>query len=501
MTSHKQGKIGVFLSNATKSGFLINLFLGAFLGIVLLRLGAMQFKYIGGVGAAFLFFLAFSVCRDKRKFLLAVVTLLLPFAATNIYVGGIPRVENWHAGGAQIFPQINAVDFVFLPALMLLVIKGVSNRSYQWNILSFPALAAFGLLIWAGISLFFTQHLRLGIVSLFDLTKVTLLFIYFAGAVQSERDTKLVARLLILGLAVQGAYGLYQWFYGLPKWAIPFTEIDLRLRQTIGESQLLRVTGTIGYSNVFAQYIVLLLPLAISKQVTASKNYQILFYSAAAVLATASLVGTLSRAGWVACILGLVTVICFVLMFGSSRWKKRTIVASACLLGAFVILSPVIMDRLTTDDEGAALSRIPMNKVALNIIKKNPVFGTGLNSYSEIMYSYDPKNLIKFTVWPVHNVYLFICAEIGIPGLSLLLAFLGSVIWSLLIVMKRLSEDIRVIAIGLIAGILSVMAQSLVVTGFKQSIQLWYILWAVCGLATAVARLGSSQSCSMISNR
>lgn len=486
------------LSNESKLKILLMLLIGVVLGIIIIYLGTMHNKYIIGTIAAFYLIFAFLVYRDKSFFLLATVTLLLPFSATNIYLGGHPTEATWHAGGAQIVPQINVVDFVFLPSLLLLMLKGGAlNRFLRWNIPFLSLFAVFGLLVWAGISLFFTEYLRLGLVSLFDLTKVTCLFVYFAVAVQTERHATLVARLLILGLAVQGAYGLYQWAYGLPEWAIPFTEVDMTLLQDLGVRRFLRVTGTLGYSNVFAQYIVLLLPLVITMQITASSQSRTLFYSVVAVLATASLVGTLSRAGWLVCIIGSLIAIILVSIFGSTRWRRRTIMAAVCVLGVLLICAPVIINRLDTDDGGAAMSRIPMNKVALNIIRQNPIFGTGLNSYSEVMHSYDPKNLIKFKIWPVHNVYLFICAEIGIIGLTFLLSFLGSVIWSLFIVVKRLSEDMRAIAIGLIAGILAVMAQSLVVTGFKQSIQLWYILWAVCGLATAVARLGRTKACSI----
>ena len=91
-----------------------------------------------------------------------------------------------------------------------------------------------------------------------------------------------------------------------------------------------------------------------------------------------------------------------------------------------------------------------MFRVALNIIQQNPLFGTGLNTYSEVMHHYDPKHLIGGFEFPVHNMYLFIAAEIGIPGLLFFLLFLSAIMIQLMKISRNTRGHMAVISIGIL---------------------------------------------------
>jgi len=76
------------------------------------------------------------------------------------------------------------------------------------------------------------------------------------------------------------------------------------------------------------------------------------------------------------------------------------------------------------DGEGSAAQRFEILKVAWRIFSDHKVSGVGLGAYPLANASYAPHLGAKDT----HNTYLNIAAEVGLPGLILWLALVGSVL-------------------------------------------------------------------------
>jgi hypothetical protein len=94
---------------------------------------------------------------------------------------------------------------------------------------------------------------------LFDLSKVSLLWFYVVSHVRNEEDVDLVVKCLLFGLALQGAIGVYQAYFGFPEWATPIAKGDPTTLGRLDTRGFLRVGGTIGWTTVFAQYLILLI--------------------------------------------------------------------------------------------------------------------------------------------------------------------------------------------------------------------------------------------------
>jgi O-antigen ligase len=128
---------------------------------------------------------------------------------------------------------------------------------------------------------------------------------------------------------------------------------------------------------------------------------------------------------------------------------------------------PKIITRLTKSDYGAAYSRIPMARTALEIIKQNPLTGVGLGNYSHVVSNYDPDPPIDQTGNPmaVHNVYLHTAAELGVPALALFiwvsLVFFGRGIYAL----RTANKTTALFALGLVAGLASLYLHGMVEIG------------------------------------
>jgi O-antigen ligase len=108
-------------------------------------------------------------------------------------------------------------------------------------------------------------------------------------------------------------------------------------------------------------------------------------------------------------------------------------VAVLCLLlifatAALIPVVPIIERRFTHDDYKSAASRMPLNKAAWSIVKQRPVVGIGLNNFSEVFKKYDTtghSRIFKGYKQVVHNLYLWIWAEVGTLGLVAFLAMFG----------------------------------------------------------------------------
>jgi O-antigen ligase len=108
--------------------------------------------------------------------------------------------------------------------------------------------------------------------------------------------------------------------------------------------------------------------------------------------------------------------------------------------------------RLFLEDYGAARARVPMTMVALNIIGHHPWLGAGLGNYTFAAPDYDiSREGISYDFpRPVHNEFLLIAAEQGLPVLVLFLGIL-LYIFGQLLRLSRSRDDpiIPYVAIGL----------------------------------------------------
>lgn len=427
---------------------------------------------------------AFMAARDKRRFFLGALTLALPFAATDFFVGAPPVV--FHAGGAQIVPEVNIVDLLFIPGVVLLLLSRPRRLSLPYT----PTAAFAAFLIWSGLSIVGSDHRLLGLVSLLDLAKVFLLWLCVVMAVQGEDDCRLMARCLAAGLLLQGAVGILQWGYGVPDWAQFLTKGgDPTYLESLDDRSFTRVGGTIGWSTTFAQYLELLTPLSLVLFCTARSRLSRAAYGLSAVSAAAAMVLTLSRAGWLALLVGSLISMAAVWRQARAEVRKRIrLLAAVGSLGLLMSL-PLVVERLESNDQGSARSRLAMSSVALRVIEAHPLLGVGLNSYTEVMHDYDPEHLIAGFLYPVHNVYLFVAAEVGLPGLFLMLVFYGAILKGLVRAVGEAPAPTAAIAAGLLGGLTGMLTvHAPVETSFKQELPLWYAVSVVCGLAVSLRR-------------
>lgn len=196
-----------------------------------------------------------------------------------------------------------------------------------------------------------------------------------------------------------------------------------------------RIWSTLGNPNFLGGYLVMVIPLAVSRFLNVNQKGEIraiLFFLVAALFATLSF--TLSRASWLAIIIASLI---WAVSLGREMLKKKlgwmfALAAVVVFFGVLFVLpyrSPrgeqaVVERAASTLDVNEASNRVRLAgwEVALRIVKRRPLLGTGLDTFKEAFLqdmgpdfeSIAGKNMIPFYA---HNEFLQVASTIGLIGL------------------------------------------------------------------------------------
>jgi putative inorganic carbon (hco3(-)) transporter len=331
--------------------------------------------------------------------------------------------------------RVNAFDVFFFLALGAWLFRTIND--HRQTIRFFPRISLPFLAIWL---LSLAGLLRAGvdgqivIAVLWTVFKVLLVFIYVANNLRRlGRLENVLAMLLIIG-TVQALIGLAQYASG-GKLGLELLGESERsfFEMKAGADFVSRVAGTLGHPNKLAVLLGTLIPLNIALVFGAeSRTSRGLMMIPLTVMATA-MVLTYSRGGWLGLAAGGGITLWWCMY---RRLRHRTLAAiilvavSSALLLASLSGIPSVRKRLFEDDYGTAALRGPMSQVALNVIANNPLLGVGLNHYTAVSNQYDLSTAGVSYAFPrpVHNEFLLIGAEQGIPALILFLVILAQML-------------------------------------------------------------------------
>ncbi len=435
-----------------------------------------------------------SAVHRKRRFLLA--SFVLAFnVQTNVNLWR-PAEPPFFLGNASTTTALEL--FAFDPPLLLLVAYLVLSGS-RGRLLSGGkrgsdiAAAAFGCFVC--LSVIPSAHPLLTLVRIPVLLRMPLIYFAVTRAVRSQDDLRLVTRLLFGSLLFQSALSIVQtagvsvpYVNYLTEHAEQVDYVDL------GAVEGARATGTIGYTTILSQYLGMLWPLALARILFGRSARERSLSVAALSLAVVSLVLSLSRAEWINFVVvpGVLAVSAVIRHGGGRRVVMRLAAAALCLVAVVAMLAPMVMRRLTIPDSDSAWSRIPMARVALEVIADHPALGVGLAQYTAVMNDppYDLQALFPGGKFGVHNAFLYLAAELGIPALLTLL-FLFLTGWAYALGGMRSAVPIlREAATWLVGGLTACFVHSNVEQSFHTSLVLNCLLWTMLALAIVVHGLG-----------
>lgn len=296
-----------------------------------------------------------------------------------------------------------------------------------------------------------------------------------------------------VGVALQGLLGLYQYLARIP---VESAWVDLAQAGYLK----VRVLGAFGNPNVFAEYLVLLLPLVVALFFAARRlPHRVLWLGAAAAGGLALLL-TFSRGGWV----GLaVAGVVFALSY-----DRR--LAAVLLVAALVVVSlpagqSLILLRLqsiVSPGDSSSAYRMAVWRETAGMIHDFWPSGVGLG-HRAFMTVY-PQYMHDRTKRPfhAHNAYLELLAETGVLGLLafawLVWRLLRSSLASLRAVARRPCGDSYAGPLrALLAGGLAALAGALV-HGFVEPIlyipRVTFTFWFLVGVVLCLAKVSPAPS-------
>ena len=306
----------------------------------------------------------------------------------------------------------------------------------------------FAFLIIAGASVFFAIDNALALKEFFRLVllaggAVFLSILFKKGYLNLEKVFFILALLAIL----ESAIGIAQFFkqsslgLGFIGESVLNQEIGGVAKIIVDGAKLIRAYGTFPHPNILAAFLILGLvslyylfiktPSHSERSEESSKIFRLrlrmTIIGLGIFVVSLGLLFAFSRTAWLLAILATIALIGY-----SKNWRLAIIVSSITLI-IFIVFNPYILSRAKVSRSEPSVSyRLTYNKIAWEIIKKNPL-GVGIGN--QVLYSSESGLYEKFGLtedWqkqPIHNIYLLIASEIGILGLLIFLAFLVKTIF------------------------------------------------------------------------
>lgn len=261
-----------------------------------------------------------------------------------------------------------------------------------------------------------------------------------------------------------------------------------------------RITSTFKHSNDFGGYLVLILPVFLSLFFTflKLKNSHLIFWKQKILLRTIVVVVllsglfclgvTYSRSAWLAALIAFIVLAVFM-----NKRKMITWVVLATAIFTVIFIPKMLRERTSNFNHNSIFttsSRLLYWTEAVHIIKFYPVFGLGLNNYSEIAPDFKMND--SGGGYP-HNCYLQLTAEMGIAGgLSFLILIYSFITEARKKLLKSKEVVLKALGFGLLAGVSGYFVHILFETSFY-SVYLGNMIWLMMGFIVTLSKFTSGE--------
>lgn len=315
-------------------------------------------------------------------------------------------------------------------------------------------LPLWGLLLASILSLFNTTSMLISSYQIINFVKLILVY-FFLVRIFQHLEVNRVFR--------QGIYFLV---------GVEFLFFVVEIVQRGGISDF-RLEGSFANPNSFAEFYVPTLIILVGFWFVHHGKEGRGMLSLFIILDAIMILFTFSRGGWISAFAGLVVMIYFLHRYKLIRSRELGMLVLAGVAFLIIFHQP-ILSRLHFGDESAH-SRIYLNKIAWAMIQSHPIWGIGVNTFPFLMRDYYHPGLQLHTwLHTVHNQYLLVWAEMGIPGIVSFLALLvGS--WRVALKVFRREGKYRFLALFLGSAIFANALHMMVDMYVAMSNWLWLV--------------------------
>ena len=420
-----------------------------------------------------------ALTGSLRKILLAIVLLDIPLQIDSNFGYRDEAAELGALGGFNV-----SLTTLMLTGLYVGWFLECVARRGRVPVPSFRlALPLAVYVLFVVVSVATAQDFGLYARGVFLILQVFVLFVYLISWIRTREDVRFVVTLLLCGLVLESAIILIA-----AQSAEGFELPGLRVlvdRSTVDLGGP-RFYGSLGSPINAAAYLEMLLAPAVAVLATRLGRSIKVIAALGLGLGSIALIGTLSRASWMAAALSI-SVACL-----AFKHRGRTLRLAVPLLlmlfigGVMLMFQSTIATRLTADDVGSARARVPLMVTAMEIIGDHPELGVGVNNYVAALPRYESTFPGEW-LYTVHNRYLLVAAETGLGGLVAFLWFLAATLRRGWVSWRRRDVLLSPLALGLTAAVAGQMLHMLVdIFNSRSAVQL---LWVVAALIAAMSRI------------
>jgi putative inorganic carbon (HCO3(-)) transporter len=327
-------------------------------------------------------------------------------------------------------------------------------------------------LVFVALSMINSQFLMTSLRGFaFKTMEYFLIYFVIVESVKTQRDLKKIVYSILFSCALIGIDGLWQYFIGYdflrgyPLW-----------------SSGNRITASFKFPNGLGGWLVVVMPFCISLAIFNTKEK---IWRISGILLSLLLAACLVLNFTKGALLAVAPAIIFLV------WKRGDIAKRILLLLLLVALLGIGVTAISSDTPfyiakgWSVLHRTALTKMCLSMFIDRPFFGHGINTFMSIYENY-PRDFAFKAVSYAHNSYLQIAVETGIFGLLTFLWMIAALfISSLKDISRREEATIRVIQIGLTAGLIAYLIHSLVESNLY-ALQLAVLFYYVLGVAISI---------------
>lgn len=363
-----------------------------------------------------------------------------------------------------------------------LLIQVFAVKTYDWHRFPLTPIAVL-LLISLTVSLFISDYFYISLRGYWKYLEGFFLFYAGIDLVRNKQIARLVFIALFTSLSIALAAGLWQHFFG-------YDFIYFR-NAVVYRDVVLRIIGPFKHCNDYATYLVPAFALfsALSMCFVQKRHFGRALISCL-MLAGFSwvLILTISRGALLSVFFSMII---FISCFKFRRWAYLGLFLTAV---AVICVPSTMSERFQNifENAGSTPERMVLLETTWRMVMENPVFGLGLNTYSDYFPRFRPSDYpaIMYT----HNSYLQIASEAGLLGSFLYIGFQILVVVSVFRKALRIQNYAqKVMVLGLAAGLCGIMANAFVESLF-QSTQLRTHYWSLLGIAVGIAYRGGFEA-------
>lgn len=377
-----------------------------------------------------------------RYLILYLLILALPFQTRILLKSGLDEYSSFFLYGTDIL-----VGIFFIVWFLQGETSYFSKKRF---------LPLFFLILWFFIASLFSADTSLG---LYKTIKITEYIALFFSLISLPKTVYGNARACVIASGVfQSIVAIWQ-FIGQHSIGLRLLGENTLAPDIAGVAKLdiwgekvMRAYGTFPHPNALAAFLLFCLFLTFISFAKEKHFLSNRFFIFIIPIITLGLLLTFSRA---VIFIGVIAILCWFICAKIRPWRAGGIFL--CSLTVFsLLLFPYLAGRFSFNLKDQAVSlRLLYTQNAFSFIKEHPFLGVGPSQFTLAQQKIiATRNLLAWANQPVHNIYLLLASEVGVPGLVLFFWFLyeyARLLWrkNKRIFFLRLIPPLAILCIGL----------------------------------------------------